>query len=52
MIIATEHFATHFQEFKASTTERIWENVGNVSLIWENVMGHDTIQAEHMKQQG
>ena len=51
MINVTEHFATHFQEFKASTTERIWENVGNVCLIWENVMGHDTIQAEYMKQQ-
>ena len=51
MIIVTEHFATHFQEFKASTTERIWENVGNVGLTWENVMGHDTIQAEYMKQQ-
>ena len=51
MIIVKEYFANHFQEFKASTTERIWENVGNVGLIWENVMGHETIQAEYMKQQ-
>ena len=48
MINVTEHFATHFQEFKASTTERI-DNIEG--LIWENVMGHDTVQAEYMKQQ-
>ena len=47
MINITEHFATDFQEFKASTAERI-DKIER--LIWENVMGHDTVQTEDMKQ--
>ena len=45
-MIATEHFATDFQEFKASTAERI-DKIER--LIWENVMRHDTVQTEDMK---
>ena len=48
MINVTEHFATDFQEFKASTAERIYKIK---HLIWENVMGHDTVQTEDKKQQ-
>ena len=44
-----EHFVTNFQEFKTSTAERIDKIEG---LLWENVMGHDTIQTEYIKQQG
>ena len=48
MINITEHFATDFQEFKASTAEKI----DKIQLfIWENVMGYDTVQTEDMKQQ-
>ena len=48
MINITEHFATDFQEFKASITEKI----DKIQLfIWENVMGYDTVQTEDMKQQ-
>ena len=46
MINVMEHFITDFQEFKASTAERIdkieW-------LLWQN--GHDTVETEDMKQQ-
>ena len=45
-MIATEHFASDFQEFKASTAERI-DKIER--LIWENVMRHDTVQTEDMK---
>ena len=48
IINVMERFATVFQEFKASTAERI-DKVER--LIWENVMGHDTVQTEDMKQQ-
>ena len=48
MISVTENFATDFQEFKASTAERIDKIV---YLIWENVMGNDTVQAKDIKQQ-
>ena len=48
MINITEHFATDFQEFKASTAEKI----DKIQLfIWENVTGYDTVQTEDMKQQ-
>ena len=48
MINVMEHFVTDFQEFKASTGERIDE----IELLsWENVMGHDTVQTEYIKQQ-
>ena len=49
MINVMEHFVTNFQEFKTSTAERIDKIEG---LLWENVMGHDTIQTEYIKQQG
>ena len=48
MINVMEHFATDFQEFKASTAERI-DKIERLS--WENVMGHDTVQTKHIKQQ-
>ena len=48
MINLAEHFATDFQEFKASTTERI-DTMEH--LIWENIMGHNTVKTENMKQQ-
>ena len=48
MIIVMEHFATDFQKFKASTAEKIDKTE---LLLWENVMGHDTVQTEDMKQQ-
>ena len=35
-------------EFKASTAERI-DKIEH--LIWENVMGHDTVKTKNMKQQ-
>ena len=48
MINVMEHFVTDFQEFKANTGERIDE----IELLsWENVMGHDTVQTEYIKQQ-
>ena len=43
-----EHFVTDFQEFKASTAERI-DKIER--LLWENVTGHDTVQTEYIKQQ-
>ena len=48
MVNVTEHFASDFQEFKASTAERINKIE---RIIWENVIGHDTVQAEDIKQQ-
>ena len=48
MIIVMEHFATDFQKLKASTAEKIDKTE---LLLWENVMGHDTVQTEDMKQQ-
>ena len=48
MINVMEHFVTDFQEFKASTAERI-DKIGR--LLCENVMGDDTVQTEDMKQQ-
>ena len=48
MINLVEHFAFDFQELKASTSERI-DTMEH--LIWENVMGHDTVKTENMKQQ-
>ena len=48
MINFTEHFATDFQKFKTSTAEKIDEIE---RLILENVIGHDTLQTEDMKQQ-
>ena len=48
MINVTEYFATDFQRFKASTAERI-DKIE--CLIWENVMRHNTVQTEDMKQQ-
>ena len=48
MINVMEHFATDFQEFKASTAERI-DKIER--LLWKNVMAHDTIQTVDMKQQ-
>ena len=48
MINVMEHLVTDFQEFKASTGDRIDE----IELLsWENVMGHDTVQTEYIKQQ-
>ena len=41
------HFVTDFQEFKASSAERI-DQIEH--LLCENVMGHDTVQTEDRKQ--
>ena len=48
MINVMEHFVTDFQEFKASTAERI-DKIER--LLWENVTGHDRLQTEYIKQQ-
>ena len=48
MINVTEHFATDFQQFRTSTAERI-DKIKR--LIWKNVMGHNVVQTEDMKQQ-
>ena len=48
VINMTERFTTDFQEFKASNADRI-DKIE--CLIWENVMVHDTVQTEDMKQQ-
>ena len=48
MINVMDHFVTNFQEFKANTTERI-DKIEH--LLCENVMGHDTVKTEEMKQQ-
>ena len=42
----TKYFPTDFQEFKANTAEKI-DKIA--CLIWENVMGYDTVQTEDMK---
>ena len=41
--MSTEHFATDFQEFKASAAERIDKTE---PLIWKNVMGM-TVQTRY-----
>ena len=43
-----EHFVTNLEEFKASTTDRI-DKIEH--LLYENVMGHDTLQTKDIKQQ-
>ena len=48
LINLTEHFATDFQEFKASSAQRI-DKIE--CLSWENVMGHDTVETKDMKEQ-
>ena len=48
MINVMEHFVTDFQEFKASTAERI-DKIERLS--WENVIGHYTVRTEYIKQQ-
>ena len=48
MINVMEHFVTDFREFKASTAEKI-DKIERLS--WENVMEHDTVQTEYIKQQ-
>ena len=48
MINVMEHFVTDFQEFKASTAEKIHKIE---RLLWENVTGHETVQTEYIKQQ-
>ena len=48
MINVTKHFATDFQEFKASTTARIDKTE---RIILENVTGHGTVKTDDMKQQ-
>ena len=48
MINVLEHFATDLKQFKASTAERI-DQIER--LLLENVLGHDTVQTEDMKQQ-
>ena len=47
MINVMEHFVTDFQEFKASTAERI-DKIERI--LWENVTGHDTVETEYIKQ--
>ena len=48
MINVMEHFVTDFREFKASTAEKI-DKIERLS--WENVMEHDIVQTEYIKQQ-
>ena len=48
MINVMEHFVTDFQEFKASTAEKIHKIE---RLLWENVTGHETVQTEYIKKQ-
>ena len=43
MINVTGHFETDFQEFKASTAERIDKTE---RLILKNFVGHDTVKIE------
>ena len=43
-----EHFATYFQEFKTSLAERI-DKIER--LILENIMEHNTVKTEDIKQQ-
>ena len=48
VINVMDDFVTDFQEFNASTAERI-DKIERLS--WENVMGHDTVQTEYIKRQ-
>ena len=48
MINVMEHFASDFKESEVSTTKRI-DKIE--CLVWENIIGHDTVQAEDTKQQ-
>ena len=48
MINVMDDFVTDFQEFNASTTERI-DKIERLS--WENAMGHNTVQTEYIKRQ-
>ena len=48
IINVTEHSATDFQEFKASTAERIYKIERRT---WEHTTGHGAVQTEDMKQQ-
>ena len=48
MINVMDDFVTDFREFKASTAEKI-DKIEHLS--WENVMEHDTVQTEYIKQQ-
>ena len=48
MINVMDDFVTDFREFKASTAEKI-DKIERLS--WENVMEHDTVQTEYVKQQ-
>ena len=48
MINVMNHFITSFREFKPSTAER----TDKIELLlWENVMGHATVEIEDTKQQ-
>ena len=44
MVNVMDQFATDFQEFKASTTERR-DKIEH--LLWENVTGHDAVQTRY-----
>ena len=46
MINVMEHFVTDFQELKANTVEMLAKIK---RLLWENIMGHDTVQTEYIK---
>ena len=46
MINVMEHFVTDFQELKANTVEMLAKIK---RLLWENIMGHDTVQIEYIK---
>ena len=48
LIDVMDDSVTDFQEFKTSTAGRIDKIV---SLSWENVVGHNAVQAEYIKQQ-
>ena len=48
MINVMKHFITGFREFKPSTAERT-DKIER--LLWENVMGHATVETEDTKQQ-
>ena len=48
MLNVMEHFATNFQEFKTSLAER-FDKIER--LILENIMEHDTVKIEDIKQQ-
>ena len=48
VINVMDDFVTDFQEFNASTAERI-DKIERLSL--ENAMGHDTVQTEYIKRQ-